>query len=75
MTMEILGTIWILPRETREAGEAREDKPWQEQRGGERGWGVPWGDPGKGWGQRVHVMRKGGFLPPSQSLSPVGHLH
>lgn len=46
MTMEILGTIWILPREPREAGEAREDKPWQEQRGGEAG-GIPWEDPGK----------------------------
>lgn len=57
LTVEILGTIWILPREPREAGEAREDKPWQEQRGGEQG--APMGRSRQGLGAKGTCDEKG----------------
>lgn len=70
--MDILGTIWVLRREPREAGEAsREEQPWQEQRGGEQREALR-EIQAKARGQRVQALRKGGFLPPSQALSPVG---
>lgn len=74
LTMEILGTVWMLPREPREAGEARRSQQrgtamaGAERRGAEGAHGEI---QVRALGQRVRVLRKGGFLPPSQSLSPV----